>query len=589
MDMGVPDTPVSPPEDEDDPPRGPKYLGQADRRPGIVVTGENVPINFKGHKRRRDSNENPNSNANKYRRTCASPFQPRSESNQVAMHAAHANVKSPLQRHVSACDEEALMQDDAGISVPDAAYIPPGLRHTNLRDVLQFLVNDLLKVGGRPESAIAQETDGGEVIEVKVRSPNGDTKIKTVRWTVHPGVPDTILIDEQSLVKVISSMYSNAVKFTEEGDVDITARLSPRSRYVVITMRDTGTGIREEFRPKLFQAFSKEDDSLTRHSEGLGLGLMVAKGLARKLGGDLTLVHTETSGPSQGSEFELRVPVTPGDITSRPSTPSGSPGESRLTSPAHADDLLSFSRARSDSLRPLRPSSARQKIPTPRRSGSPPKLMDETSSPPKNGTLRLASSNAVGKSGKAAGKRPADFDRLLSQKYPLTFLVVEDNKINRKLLVSMLSKLGYKSGKEVFEAYDGADAVRQMQTHRENSIRTRGEKGTIDVVLMDLWMPFMDGYEASEKILGMAWDDDVLAEDSAAGDDGVEVDQGIRGKKPTILAVTADVTDGALERAATAGMKGFLTKPFKLVDLEKLILEYFATRVPVGGAVGAVV
>lgn len=133
----------------------------------------------------------------------------------------------------------------------------------------------------------------------------------------------------------------------------------------------------------------------------------------------------------------------------------------------------------------------------------------------------------------------------------LTFLVAEDNKINRKLLVSMLRKLGYTA---VHEAYDGADAVRQMTMDRVDGKH-------IDVVLMDLWMPYMDGYEAAERILSM--------------------DKFINGnkfKKPTILAVTADVTDGALERAAKAGMKGFMTKPYKLLDLERLIVEYCAQQ-----------
>jgi CheY-like chemotaxis protein len=120
--------------------------------------------------------------------------------------------------------------------------------------------------------------------------------------------------------------------------------------------------------------------------------------------------------------------------------------------------------------------------------------------------------------------------------------VAEDNKINRKLLVSMLSKFGYR---DIHEAHDGAEAVRQMTTR----------KGNIDVVLMDLWMPLMDGYEATERILGM--------------------DYG-RMTMPTVLAVTADVTDSALERAASVGMKGYMTKPFKLVDLQRLIMEYCA-------------
>jgi CheY-like chemotaxis protein len=150
----------------------------------------------------------------------------------------------------------------------------------------------------------------------------------------------------------------------------------------------------------------------------------------------------------------------------------------------------------------------------------------------------------------------------------LTFLVVEDNKINRQLLVSMLRKLGYT---DVHEAYDGSHAVRQMEALR----------GEIDVVLMDLWMPYMDGYEASEKILNMSFDSTTSEPPKTNVEAIVVTKRNYTAKKvPTILAVTADVTDGALDKAAAVGMKGFLTKPFKVVDLERLILEYCAIRRP---------
>lgn len=156
-------------------------------------------------------------------------------------------------------------------------------------------------------------------------------------------------------------------------------------------------------------------------------------------------------------------------------------------------------------------------------------------------------------------RKTATFDRNLAKKYPLNFLVAEDNKINRKLLVNMLSKLGYSN---IHEAHDGVEAVRQMSLDR----RTRSEK-PIDVILMDLWMPTMDGYEATEKILAM--DRDRRAQ--LADDDKARKKPGV-----TILAVSADVTDSALERASEVGMEGFMTKPYKLMDLERLIVEYCA-------------
>ena len=81
----------------------------------------------------------------------------------------------------------------------------------------------------------------------------------------------------------------------------------------------------------------------------------------------------------------------------------------------------------------------------------------------------------------------------------------------------------------------------------------------IDVILMDLWMPYLDGFRAAESILRMS----ELAE---------------RGRKPTILAVTADVTDAALDKAASSGMKGYVTKPFVSRDLVRLIRTYCAIR-----------
>ena len=556
MGMGVPETPISPPDEEDNP-VDKHAIPRHERRTDIIVTGENVPINFKGHKRRRESRSASRATSLKHRRIIGTSDAPPVHGDDL--YAIPRSFTDPTNALPVGPPSPTL----AHLEQSEQVSVPPGLRHTNLRDLLQFLINDLLKVGGRPESAIAIETPGGEDIEVRVRTPSGEEKIKHIRWVVESTVPDTILIEEQSLVKVISSVYSNAVKFTEEGDVSLHAHASTKSRNVIIRVRDTGAGIREEFVPRLFHAFSKEDDSLTRTSEGLGLGLMVAKGLARKLGGDLNLVHTRTSGPERGTEFEIRVPMTPSDVISRPSTPSGSPAPSTRSRRSTLDnDVMGHQRTRSGSGFPYKNA---LKLGG-RLSESPPRASVGTPSPPQSVANRMVANSLqrVSKTPRrtSPNKRPGDFDRTLAQRFPLTFLVVEDNKINRKLLVSMLHKLGYHN---VHEAYDGSHAVRQMEALR----------GEIDVVLMDLWMPYMDGYEASERILNMSWNPPQSEDPESTGKPNETV-----GKVPTILAVTADVTDGALEKAATVGMKGFLTKPFKVVDLERLILEYCATRRP---------
>lgn len=315
-----------------------------------------------------------------------------------------------------------------------------------------------------------------------------------------------------------------------------------------------GPGIPAQFLPNLFKPFSREDHSITRQQEGLGLGLLVAKGLSRKLGGDLACIRAETKGPNHGTEFEMRIPINVGDAVSRPSTPR--PGSPALTTAsrisAEKDGLPNLDRDRRDtrktnspapnSLYGLKKADKVRETPSVRTSPASMLTSPSYSSP----TLQRTSTSPT--TTRRPSIRKATFDRELALKHPLTFLVAEDNKINRSLLVNMLTKLGY-SRSSIYEAHDGAEAVRQT-----SAVWAQGKK--IDAILMDLWMPNLDGYGACEKILDMH-------------------QMNSPGRlAPIILAVTADATGGAMDRAVQAGMKGFMTKPYKLLDLEKLILQY---------------
>ena len=112
----------------------------------------------------------------------------------------------------------------------------------------------------------------------------------------------------------------------------------------------------------------------------------------------------------------------------------------------------------------------------------------------------------------------------------------------------MLGRLGYKN---ITTAFNGNDAV---ETVRRNALGPATE--SFDVVLMDLWMPLLDGFQATEVILKMP-----------------ELE-----RKPTILAVSADITDAALDKAVKSGMKGFVTKPFITRDIARLIRTYCASQ-----------
>ncbi|GAM88795.1 hypothetical protein ANO11243_068290 [Dothideomycetidae sp. 11243] len=550
----------------------------AQERPGILVAGSNLPIQRPNKRRRGDESSAPEAPNNKIPATIAEWTKRAEPSDELKQGVHEAEDLPDLAGEKDVPSDSRAAYDVRRVPSPAKSSersIAPGLRHTQIRNVLQYVVNEGLKVGGRPESAIARESDLGEIIEVKTTHSTGELRSKVIEWSVEPAVPTTIFVDEKDLGKLISCVFLNAIKFTEQGKITVSARMSTRSRHMVISVSDSGPGIPKAFLPRLFKPFSQEDPSLTRQSEGLGLGLLVAKGLARKLGGDLMCVRADTEGPQRGSEFEVRIPVSPVDTVSRPPSPFDSPSSKSAGTSQISDE--SIPRSDAAPVNPL-PTPTEQDDPPTMKSSSDssstlkpspaPNLMRKPSLPqtPQTDTNGFRFSHAPPspsprKTPTSAPQRPAmmlrkssasmtDVDRNLAAKYPLSFLVAEDNKINRKLLVSMLNKFGYKT---VHEAYDGAEAVRQMQKHKH-----------VDVVLMDLWMPFMDGYEATEKILQMDWSD--------SGDSS-----GRRGE-PTVLAVTADVTDGALERAAQVGMKGFMTKPFKLLDLQRLILEYCSQR-----------
>jgi signal transduction histidine kinase/CheY-like chemotaxis protein len=565
-------------------------------RPSIFIEGSNIAVN--PYKRRRslplETNTRP---VRKQRLRAASSRQelsPRSEEVKNAVHESDQIVHATPARQIEAVmanmvdprpsiavrrSAPHLLLEGINVNLRGSA-----LRFTKLRDLLRLVINESLHVGGRPDSAVSNATDYGERIEIRSRSSNGELFTKVVDWSVDPALPDTLLADDRDLAKLISCVFLNAIKFTNNGTITVWATIDPQRNDVLILVRDTGPGIPAAFLPNLFKPFAREDASTTRSKDGLGLGLLVAKGLSRKMGGDLTCVRSSTSGPQRGTEFRIRIPVNQREAEHHPATP----GENPYDQTRHSSTSSLLSDPPSFSSPFILPQNFQLQQPTPSSSDE---NMSQSPTPPR--PLSQPRLHRTHISGDA-------YDKKLGEKYPLRFLVAEDNRINRRVLVNMLRKLGYR---DVLEAADGKEAVQivegilsasktsnEVDVDSNPSNKMQGvineappapKMKAIDVVLMDLWMPEMDGYEATSRILQMVNDNrnqHAAFEPNRNSPDSMEMDSTpntyCAPPPPTVLAVSADVTDEALNRASRVGIKGYMTKPYKLSDLERLILEF---------------
>jgi CheY-like chemotaxis protein len=220
------------------------------------------------------------------------------------------------------------------------------------------------------------------------------------------------------------------------------------------------------------------------------------------MGGGLRLEssRTDTDDPSHGSEFSLRLPVA-----ENLSISSGSDVDSD-------DEWME-----------------------PSKNPGPSMPTGQSSAPKRRKGVLAAAANA--------------YDSHLATLYPLKIMVAEDNDMLRKLMAQLLEKLGYKSSQVVL-CNNGKEAV--------DYFRTRNPKEyDIDLILMDCWMPIMDGLDATKQIL------DLFPAD-------VKRYPGI---KPDIVAITADNLPDNLARAENSGMRGYMVKPIKLNDLQRVVEE----------------
>ena len=414
---------------------------------------------------------------------------------------------------------------------------------------------------------------------------------------IDQAVPDAVLGDVAKLRQVVVNLVGNAIKFTERGEivVDIGVDSASGDEVVVhIAVRDTGIGIPLEKQAMIFDAFAQADASTTRLFGGTGLGLAISSKLAQAMGGSLTV----ESQPGVGSTFHLTTRVTI-DRSGRAPAMARAAGEMHGMRVLVVDDnatnrtilhrMLTNWRMQPtvahggvEALRAIEDAASR---------GTPfPLLLVDSQMPELDGfslveriranpahsgsTIMMLSSadqrgdvarcGALGISlhltkpirqsqlldsimtvlGVNAGGVPRVARRLAvsdgGRVQARRVLVVEDNAVNRKLAVSLLQRRGH--------------VVETAENGREAVERTKSEQ--FDIVLMDLHMPVLGGFEATT----------LIRERERA-----------TGEHLTIIAMTARAMAGDREECLSAGMDGHLPKPIRSADLFAVVESVLAS------------
>jgi len=440
-----------------------------------------------------------------------------------------------------------------------------------------------------------------ESVEFSLREELGNTmkglalrahsKRLELAYRVDPGVPDALLGDPVRLRQVIVNLVDNAVKFTERGEVvvDVTAlRCLDGETELQFTVRDTGIGIAPEKRESIFAAFEQADKSTTRRFGGTGLGLAICKRLVELMGGRIWVEST----PGEGSAFsftarfatvaEPRTLAAPTDLRpyggQRILVVDDNRTNRRIILEMLAQWGLAGEAAESgQTALEMAAASVREENPydliltdllMPGMDGLelvrrvrellPPEktaviVLSSADSPGDQGTLReLGVALTLTKPIKQSELFNAVAEILGVPWHPpdtgmpaaelpalprLRILLAEDSPFNQKVAVTLLEKAGH----EVVVANDGRQALEWL------------ERRDFDLVLMDIQMPEMDGYQATQEIRRR------------------ERETGA--PRMPVIAMTAHAMQGDREAALASGMDGYLAKPIDVSSFFQVIVQ----------------
>jgi signal transduction histidine kinase/CheY-like chemotaxis protein/HPt (histidine-containing phosphotransfer) domain-containing protein len=430
----------------------------------------------------------------------------------------------------------------------------------------------------------------GSVIEIT--APHAMGKGITIACFLDPAVQRGYQGDAGRLRQILLNLVGNAVKFTETGGVwlEVGPEDGQPSR-VRFAVHDTGIGIPADALPRLFQTFSQVDASTSRRFGGTGLGLAICKKLAELMGGEIGV----TSAPGEGSTFWVAVPLEEAGISSAGPPPDAAVLAGRRAlivddRPVNVEVLARQLEAWGMTVTRLAAAGGCvEAVRAAARVGGPfdllllDEVMPGTSGSelaaqlrrlPELGAARIVLTSSAAISFEAARRAGAD-ELVLKPVQPshllamlaglfgapppirdlrlatppsdgtprqrrLRVLLVEDNPVNQMFARTLLEKLGHRTDL----AADGAEAIEAVR------------RFPYDLVLMDVQMPGMDGFEATKVIREL----------------------GPPGRSVPIIAMTAKASQSDMAQCLAAGMSDFIAKPVDRAKLIEMLAKWSAAR-----------
>lgn len=461
----------------------------------------------------------------------------------------------------------------------------------NCGDALLTVINDILdfsKIESGNMELDEEDFDLRDCIEgvLDVFAEKASRLNLDLVYQVEHNVPVQIISDSIRLRQILINLVGNAVKFTTQGEVFIKVGVKEQKGNdleLIFKIRDTGIGIADDKLERLFKPFSQVDSSTTRKYGGTGLGLAISEKLVKLMGGEIsvqsemgrgtTFTFTLRSKVGQNvkrnyvhlnlAELEnKRILFVDDNATNRdiidtqlrqwkydPVVVASATEALRvLNDQGERVDLLitDMSMPEMDGLQLAK--QVKQKFPEIpivllSSIGSEQGKRDDNvfnavlTKPTKHNLLHkhIVEQLKAG-SGIKAEYQPvqAVFSKDFAKNYPMSILIAEDNLINQKLAMHMLSKMGYSAD----IAENGHVALNAMVTKHYN------------LILMDVQMPDMDGLETTRFIRSNMQD------------------------QPVIIAMTANAMPEDRQACMDAGMNDYLSKPMKLSDLMEMLEKW---------------